>query len=1293
MRSTCVMMEENNQKADSDNASKNVGSFVKIDSISIDLDDGGDKNYAGKCEHFSIRGYVSEVRRQNWKLCWPFALDDENNKFEEQTSSLPPLIAPRFRWWSCQSCLQEISSKGSPIKDCVSSYPNGSQSNDPFSQMPSLSNPAMHLPDIQQAPTANVVEKTKFDLNTSTEVNRDVDQLPLCSDKKEVLVADAHTGVMGHKNGIENDAAHEIPRLTFVPAQINPDVMQEKPKHDTDAEAKLEQNRPLGLCKNSCRKHDVTDVELATHMDMCKNSTKMYQTEKQISADEQHRKSKIASGTSVLACLHDESGNGVKGQINGFGSQVLDHCNTSSESVEILVGQSLQDHNNDKSSSLQRRKARKVRLLTELLCDNGDAKVDHISTEESPSNAIDNASAGQQMVSVPLGQVSLPENRREGLGNNKKRKFPQDEEPSSSELNSQSNINRKVKSFKGGEETANAIADSVLKEDDSGFYLQTGIKSSWSDCRIDEDSVTGKKKNKRNQIIDVPPPLVPTGENFLNQIPGEVGISSKGVDDNVCLREVKDVSASRGMGKTPMESSSKERKSSLFKKKSKMPQVEDGQAPQFPSNSDLLKKCPTMRNEEVMHSGPVTVSFQQAEDASAEIQPHLSFGRYLSRQRHKYNRKYTQVADGLPSLLSWKEGTPVDQNMRKNAETKYISDLSLPSNSAYPFFDKHGHGEVSGKLATYNFPVVNEKQKISTQLEEGRSSLLKQLDISGASNDQKTIKGKERSSVTRKRADDIVGNVSEQGASDDIPMEIVELMAKNQYERRLDTAESKKCMLETANEAVNNQIIYHNKIYGKEFRIFEETSKRKNCRAKNERKDITTARKNVRPSKQKSVDYFSTVNRDQFDIKHFGQKKSSSIEFPSIGSSRCSCAENCKWNGNMMGPGFFLSGMQMGACDTCQIDSRRKEDASHFDSSTITCHFPVRCKVPQNGASQPTNLDVLSNGPGLLHKGRNVDREHELKLFNRNATNLEKHNQKSVSENFSRRNAEYLFANKHNGIERQQNLMGSLDLYSNETIPAMHLLSLMDAGMQSGPAFETGGNSKFLKMVPPPDHNSKEYSLLDFGVHNKHSAAAKCPRDYYSKNPLTEKSHDFFPVNPGVGASTSSSHHNKGFERANEFMGQVSFSPRGKEKVQSSGTAAQNRGCKALNSMFASGGLGTDHNAIPVQSMPNGFLNAAGSMVLPLQLHTTEDLTEHKLKTPHTYGTFRPPKPSYESLVCSINRNPADFSMPDAGNEYMIRGEDLKFGQLRKRHGLTSAAQRKQQRNTKRTTEKEHARH
>lgn len=141
-------------------------------------------------------------------MCWPFALDDEKNKIENETSSLPPLIAPKFKWWSCQSCLQEISSKGT-VKDCDNSRPMGSKSSDASSLLPSFSSSATHdLSNFLQDPSGNMVVKTKFDVNTFTEVNRSrgqipycsdkkKDQIPPCSDKKKVFAADAPISFTG----------------------------------------------------------------------------------------------------------------------------------------------------------------------------------------------------------------------------------------------------------------------------------------------------------------------------------------------------------------------------------------------------------------------------------------------------------------------------------------------------------------------------------------------------------------------------------------------------------------------------------------------------------------------------------------------------------------------------------------------------------------------------------------------------------------------------------------------------------------------------------------------------------------------------------------------------------------------------------------------------------------------------------------------------------------------------------------------------------------------------------------
>lgn len=146
-------------------------------------------------------GYVSEVRRKNWKLCWPFTLGDEQNKSEEQKTLLPPLDAPKFRWWSCQSCLQEMSSIGT-AKDNVAGFNSciGSKSSSTCSQIPSLCDSVMPFPDDQQTPKPNEVVKRKSDVYTSTDANKNIHQLSSCSEKKEVLVSEANTTIIGIYN-------------------------------------------------------------------------------------------------------------------------------------------------------------------------------------------------------------------------------------------------------------------------------------------------------------------------------------------------------------------------------------------------------------------------------------------------------------------------------------------------------------------------------------------------------------------------------------------------------------------------------------------------------------------------------------------------------------------------------------------------------------------------------------------------------------------------------------------------------------------------------------------------------------------------------------------------------------------------------------------------------------------------------------------------------------------------------------------------------------------------------------
>lgn len=494
---------------------------------------------------------------------------------------------------------------------------------------------------------------------------------------------------------------------------------------DTEA-LNLESNRFNEFIKQSCGSHEGTGFEffIRNHKCTTKPSTKICQTKKHTSMDGQ-QELVIASGTSISARSIDDAGNAVKEQTQGHGSLKIDECDhASSESLGILVENNLQDHQQDKSSGSHRRKTRKVRLLTELLFDNGDGKTGHITTEDSPTTAVDSALAMVEMVSVPQGQVSLQENLRGGLDDNKKRKLSQDGEWRSVEMSFPNNISKKIKNFNGDGESSMAIADSEVEKDRfGGICLQTGMKNYWNKCRTDRSPITGKKKNKKSQVIDACLPLVQTDEIMLKEIQDKVGNSSKGiVDDGFPIRLMQNATMGRGMDQILLPAPRKDRKSNMCKKKSKMPQVDYEQAPQ---TFDLLKEGPTTRkNVEIIQA----VSFRPVEDASTVDELHLSLGNYLVEQR--YDKKYIpQVEDGLSSLLPWQAGTSkVDKVLRNDVGTTYVANSSVPSkSSSYAFLGKELHGELSSKLATYNMPVLNEKRNYNSHDEEGCRTLMQQM--------------------------------------------------------------------------------------------------------------------------------------------------------------------------------------------------------------------------------------------------------------------------------------------------------------------------------------------------------------------------------------------------------------------------------------------------------------------------------------------------------------------------------------------------------------------------------------
>lgn len=49
-------------------------------------------------------GYVVGMRKQNRKICLPFALEGKDDELMDGQS---PLSVPKYRWWQCPSCVPD----------------------------------------------------------------------------------------------------------------------------------------------------------------------------------------------------------------------------------------------------------------------------------------------------------------------------------------------------------------------------------------------------------------------------------------------------------------------------------------------------------------------------------------------------------------------------------------------------------------------------------------------------------------------------------------------------------------------------------------------------------------------------------------------------------------------------------------------------------------------------------------------------------------------------------------------------------------------------------------------------------------------------------------------------------------------------------------------------------------------------------------------------------------------------------------------------------------------------------
>ncbi|XAR69303.1 hypothetical protein NMG60_11000839 [Bertholletia excelsa] len=1277
---------EVNQRSECTSVSK---SLIRIDSISIDLTSAMEGPTEGsKCEHFSMRGYVAEMRKKDMSICVPFSFDGNQNKLEEQIKILPPLDVAKFRYWRCPSCLHEIGAScapeeiggtssaaeepaggtsaaekpagGTSAAEETEVVPNHHQSGSTSNG--TCSHVALVLPDLQQDPVLeNAVGKRTVSATTNASEDK-IHQPSPCGYNKEQKDEVGHTAVVGYENGAGDDANQEIHNLTHEPGCPG-----------SKSSALVEFSGPSG------RYHATADVDILESVNG--RSLEICQTRTLNSTDEGLRIPPLACESPKEASRVHDGINVTKGQVIAVSSlQPEEPDNLSSESDDILAESRYHDQKMNNSGGLIRQKTRKVRLLTELLGSEGNAETDRITTEGGPSSEMPNTN-GLDALSAIHSHMTVQGSLKRGFGVSKgKRKIPTHEnlEPIGSFCSSR--LAKKPRVSKGDEEITNM--QKFMVDSDSEEDMPTKVlKRQWTQGRINRNSIQ-IRKNKQTKLDGGHSPLMPRQEVILQ--PNQLKI---GDADKVCAAV--NGSSSKSAGDAIMNGAiipyvgsslppqQTLRKSSLSKKQNKKP-VEATHACLTSQRSSMLEEGSIMRKDsDMIRTELETVQLQAAHDATARKGLDLNKFAFAHRNKEAY---ITQAGDGIDMSSVLQECLSLREYHHQRKDIVPVGDSSIAHKSAPDkSFRKGLLCDLNENFNACGTPsTLREMQNLVPHAESGSFSHTQPMDFSGLCNSKSTNKVEERE-------------------NDDIPMEIVELLARNQYERRCDEAEKAQFLSEQKNAGLMSfPKVHRNGVP----RLLQE----ENCHTRKPQSGVGmfTTSDNLETVKKNPTNCFSEINGNHFSMRQwegisassgfrvfsqYQERQASGVQMSDNGSLRNPKLSNHGCNGDKVESPFATIPI-LQAQNSRQKGSQQSEAAEFIRSSLIPNHMPLGLNMPKYAASS-SNSEMHSQFPVSLREGGTI-RDIDLNVVNPSADNLEKKSRKFESESFRRASAENPFVCKHRDIDLNAKAPASVDLHPNDTIPALQLLSLMDAGMQSSPSFSLDGKSKhFSKPLLTSDHHPR-FSLNGTSTilekpsfpYNNYSRefsgqGIRLSSAFWSKNHSVKSCESA----SGVGGYTSLFKNEGNFIRGSGFTGHV-VSSRSEEKGKA---VLQNRGHRLQKPESLNGISYSDHYYNPIQNKKKGLSDASKTMFS--QLHTFEGSTSNiDLEASHMDGTGCPARGISQNEVCTVNRNPADFSIPEAGNEYMIRGQDLKFGKKigsSGRSGTINLDGRKRQRVTK----------
>ncbi|XP_026408848.1 protein EMBRYONIC FLOWER 1-like isoform X2 [Papaver somniferum] len=735
-------------------------------------------------------------------------------------------------------------------------------------------------------------------------------------------------------------------------------------------------------------------------------------------------------------------------------------------------------------------------------------------------------------------------------------------------------------------------------------------------------------------------------------------------------------------------------------------------------------------------------------EAGAETAPSKPKRNALSRTGLDIdmNKDFSQLQDANSFLMYGPEGiSGRDQLLGRDTENC----RSPPAKSAYPGFTAGFiQQRLDHNLATNKKSISSKKQnglpqaKGGGEMREAKNfavSLKLQPRAPSGMSSSTVCHGPQNISVTQN--DDSIHNASQQAAFDDIPMDIVELMARNQHERRL-SGEGSTHNITYSSRTENRKDSSANRtditdILGSEMsRVMrEKNSGLKKNSSSNEGNNISSKGRAATPNKKKSDGFlFPAVSKNRninFSVSQPTQCAHGSLGFPPFsqnhdqpprgfpfparGSSNINYDQNLSWKEDMLPNNRFsvplrpsLEAHQMPEKVSGNSSSRKDR---HPWSPTVPNSAPFRVNGPEMFVAEPSKSKRPSQCSEPSHRGI-FYRDHDLPFVDPSNIHLQKQ-EKNYSNKSKGTNCDLQFLGAGRGDGSHLKKMGPLDMYSSDqTIPAMHLLKLMDAGqnLNKQSPYPTGVHQKDLSsfekersktLMPPPSSrllNSVEQfpPVMNFG------AVASSQKNADSRMITGSKENNYWET--VLSSSSLGAHEDELAKRKNsptqptgsKYKSPVSLQNAGKDLSLASGSVpfmGQAKGSSSSgkhhtyvtptfyfvkkpasvsNSMPFKGqpqeivnpvvnvGSSTRERNFPVTGNPGQSSINRSERNLPVK-EKLVDCSTNINPGPSSINKSGRNLPVKEKLGdCSTNRNPADFFAPGPENMYMLSGEDFR---------------------------------